>query len=134
MGNMRLMGAAERFAAEVGRLLPKARRVAPGTADHLERAVRSLLLNAAEGCASRMPRIAISRFDTARREANEARVALRLLVGQGVFPQAEIWKAHALGTVCMKMLAAAMHGLGHPAPTPPPDSLPQKKTRSSPPK
>jgi four helix bundle protein len=86
---MRVREAAELLAAEVDRLLPRARGRAPRQADHLERAVESVLFNTAEGNAAFNPNVKMSAYDIARREAAETRVVLHRLARKGVLTQLE---------------------------------------------
>jgi four helix bundle protein len=107
-GRMRVREAAELLAAEVDRLLPRARGRAPRQADHLERAAESVLFNTAEGNASFNPNVKASAYDIARREAAEARAVLHRLVRKGVLTQQEVQKSNNLASVCMMMLTKAI--------------------------
>lgn len=104
---MRMELAAEALAAAVDPLLNRAKRLAPRQADHLERAVDSVLFNMAEGIASFTPRMKLSAYEIARKEANEARAVLRRLVIRGVFSEAQTRNAYQLAGACVAMLTRA---------------------------
>jgi four helix bundle protein len=105
--HMRMYRAAEELAAEVDRLLPRARRRARRQADHLGRSADSVLFNTAEGVGSFKPGVKVSAYDIARKEASEVRAVLRRLVIAGVFTSAETSRAQALANTCIAMLTRA---------------------------
>lgn len=103
--------AAEALVIEVDALLPRARKRAPHQADHLERSADSVLFNMAEGIGSFKPKVKISAYDIARKEANEVRAILRRLMIKRVFTYTEIRKALDLAGACVGMLTSAIIGL-----------------------
>jgi four helix bundle protein len=105
--HMRMYRAAEELAAEVDRLLPRARRRAWRQADHLARSTDSVLFNTAEGIGSFKPGVKLSAYDIARKEASEVRAVLRRLVIAGAFTSAETSRAQALANTCIAMLTRA---------------------------
>jgi hypothetical protein len=76
---MRVREAAELLAAEVDRLLPRARAKAPRQADHRERAAASALFYTAEGSAFCNRNVEASAYDIARHEVAETRAGLHRL-------------------------------------------------------
>jgi four helix bundle protein len=114
---MRVYQAAEQLAAEVDRLLPRARRYAPHAADHLERSADSLLFNIAEGAGIYRPKAKCAAYGVARKEANEVRAVLRRLVIRQVFTESQIRKPYDLAGACIGMLTRAIITLeSHPNP------------------
>jgi four helix bundle protein len=105
--HMRMYRAAEELAAEVDRLLPRARRRARRQANHLARSADSVLLNTAEGIGSFKPGVKLSAYDIARKEATEVRAVLRRMVIARVFTSAETSRAQALANTCIAMLTRA---------------------------
>ena len=105
---MRLYQAAEALTAEVDRLAPLARRIAPGPTDHLVRSADSVLFNTAEGIGCYRPKMKIAAYEIARKEASEVRAALRRLVILRVYTPAEVRKAMDLAGACIGMLTAAI--------------------------
>jgi four helix bundle protein len=104
---MRMYQAAVALNEEIEKLLDRAREKAPKIADHLERSANSVLFNTAEGIGSFQPKVKISAYDIARKEASEVRAALRRLVIKRVFTRSEVRKADNLATVCIRMLTNA---------------------------
>jgi four helix bundle protein len=100
--------AAEQLARVVEELLPRARQLAPMQADHLERSADSVLFNTAEGIGIYMPKVKISAYSVARKEANEVRAVLRRIVIKKVFTSAEIERAYNLAGACVGMLTQAI--------------------------
>jgi four helix bundle protein len=105
--HMRMYRAAEELAAEVDRLLPRARRRVRRQANHLARSADSVLLNTAEGIGSFKPGVKLSAYDIARKEATEVRAVLRRMVIARVFTSAETSRAQALANTCIAMLTRA---------------------------
>ena len=68
---MRVYQAAEQLVGEVEGLLPRARERKPNAARHLENSVESLLYNTGEGIGSFKPKVKITAYEIARKEANE---------------------------------------------------------------
>ena len=108
MESMRMYQAAEHLMAEVDLLLPRARRAKPNAARHLESSAESVLFNTGEGIGSFRPKIKISTYEIARKEANEVRTILRRLVIAHVFTDREIEKAYNLAGAIVGMLTAAI--------------------------
>lgn len=105
---MRVYQAAEQLMAEAELLLPRARAAKPNAAKHLESAAESVLFNTGEGIGSYKPRVKITAYDIARKEANEVRTILRRLVIARVFTTQEIEKAYNLAGSIVGMLTAAI--------------------------
>jgi four helix bundle protein len=74
----------------------------------MERSATSVLFNIAEGIGSFRPKVKITAYDIARKEASETRAALRRLVIKKVFTQSEARKADNLAGACIKMLKSAI--------------------------
>ncbi|HEY0306311.1 MAG TPA: four helix bundle protein [Longimicrobiales bacterium] len=108
---MRVYGAAEQLVAEVDLLVPRARAVKPNAAKHLENSVESVLYNTGEGIGSFKPKVKITAYDVARKEANEVRTVLRRLVIGRVFTNVEIAKAYNLAGAVIGMLRNAIKAL-----------------------
>ncbi len=108
LDKMRMYQAAEALVAEVDKLLPRARKRAPGAAYHLERSANSVLFNLAEGIGSFKPKMKVTSYGVARKEANEVRAALRRLVIQRVFTDTETRKAYDLAGACVGMTTRAI--------------------------
>jgi four helix bundle protein len=106
-GKMRMWQAAEALLAEVDGMLPRARRWAPNSAEHLERSAESVLFNIAEGAAGLKPRQKILSYRVARKEANEVRAVLRRLVIKGTFTERDIRRAYNLAGAIIGMLTSA---------------------------
>jgi four helix bundle protein len=102
---------AELLAAEVDRLLLRAKRSAPKQANHLERSTDSVLFNMAEGVACYLPKMKTSAYGIARKEANEVRAVLRRLVIKGVFAMEEVQRAWDLAGACVAMLTNAIRAV-----------------------
>jgi four helix bundle protein len=105
---MRMYEAAEALVAEVDKLLPRAKSRARLQGKHLERSADSVLFNTAEGIGAFKPKMKISAYSIARKEANEVRAVLRRLVIKKVFTQKEVQKAYDLAGACVGMLTKAI--------------------------
>ena len=105
---MRMWQAAEQLCAEVDALLPTARRGARDAADHLDRSTNSVLFNIAEGAGAFRPRVKVSAYEVARKEANEVRAILRRLVIKKVLTEHEIRRAYNLASAIISMLTSAI--------------------------
>ena len=108
---MRVYQAAEQLVGEVEGLLPRARERKPNAAKHLENSVESVLYNTGEGIGSFKPKVKITAYEIARKEANEVRTILRRLVIGRVFTQLEIAKAYNLAGAVIGMLTNAIKAL-----------------------
>jgi four helix bundle protein len=108
LGDMRMYQAAEALCAEVEKLLPRAYAAKPNAAKHLERAMDSVLFNAAEGIGAYEPRLKITPYDIARKEANEVQSTIRKLVIVRVFDRAETQRANNLAMIVAAMLTKAI--------------------------
>lgn len=104
---MRMYQAAEQLVAEVHRLLPRA-VTARNQSDHLERSATSVLFNTAEGIGSYKPKVKVSAYSIARKEANEVRAILRSLVISETLTTSQIRKAYDLAGACVGMLTSAI--------------------------
>jgi four helix bundle protein len=109
--HLRMQEAAELLAAEVDRLLPRAKRVAPRPSGHLERSTDSVLFNMAEGVACYLPKMKTAAYAIARKEANEVRAVLRRLVIKEVFTMEEVQRAFDLAGACVGMLTNAIRAV-----------------------
>ena len=105
---MRMVEAAEALVAQVDRLHPRARAASPRLADHLDRSADSVLLNMSEGVGTYRPKVKITAYEIARKEANEVRAALRRLVIKRVFSEQEIERAYNLAGASVGMLTRAI--------------------------
>jgi four helix bundle protein len=105
---MRMYQAAKALAEEVETLLVKARKEAPNTADHLQRAAASVLFNMAEGIGAFRPKVKITSYDISRKEASEVRAGLRHLVIKSVFTEREVERADQFARMCIGMLTNAI--------------------------
>ena len=66
------------------------------------------MFNIAEGVGSFRPKVKITAYDIARKEASETRAALRRLVIKKVFTTSEVRKADNLAGACIRMLKSAI--------------------------
>jgi four helix bundle protein len=108
---MRVYQAAEQLVGEVDLLLPRARGKKPNAAKHLENSVESVFFNIGEGIGSFRPKMKITAYEIARKEANEVRTVLRRLVIGRVFKQVEIARAYNLAGAVVGMLTNAIIAL-----------------------
>ena len=108
---MRMQMAAEELAAEIDDLLPVVKRHARNAADHLDRSCDAVLFNMAEGVGAFKPRVKISAYEVARKEANELRAILRRIVMKRVLSNHDINRAYNLTGVVIGMLTQAMRTL-----------------------
>ena len=108
---MRVYQAAEQLVGEVEGLSPRARQKKANAAKHLENSVESVLYNTGEGIGSFKPKVKITAYEIARKEANEVRTVLRRLVIGRVFTQTEIAKAYNLAGAVVGMLTNAIIAL-----------------------
>lgn len=100
--------AAELLMREVDRLMPRARRMSRNAADHMERSCESVLFNIAEGLSCFQPKVKLTAYNIARKEAHELRAILRRLYIKGVFTESEIARAINLVDCVIGMLTNAM--------------------------
>jgi len=108
---MRVYQAAEQLVGEIDLLLPRAREKKPNAAKHLENSVESVFYNTGEGIGSFKPKVKITAYEVARKEANEVRTVLRRLVIGRVFKQVEITRAYNLAGAVVEMLTNAIIAL-----------------------
>mgnify|MGYP001057051774 CR=1 FL=1 len=100
--------AAEILMAEVDALVARVRRGAANSADHLERSAEAVLFNIGEGVAAHRPKVKITAYEIAKKEANEVRAILRRLVIGGWLNQKDIQRAHNLSGAIVGMLTRAI--------------------------
>jgi four helix bundle protein len=100
--------AAELLVAEVDGLVRRARGRAANAVDHLERSAESLLFNIAEGAGAYRPKVKISAYEVAKKEASEVRAVLRRLVIKKAVTPADIHRAYNLAGSLVGMLTAAI--------------------------
>jgi four helix bundle protein len=105
---MRMYQAAQQLMAEVDLLLPRAKKLKPNSAKHLENSTESAFYNTGEGIGSYKPKMKIAAYSVARKEANEVRTVLRRLVIGRVFTDEEIQRAYNLASALIAMLTAAI--------------------------
>jgi four helix bundle protein len=105
---MRVWQAAEELCREVHLLLPHIRPLAHNAADHLERSTDSVLFNIGEGAGAYRPRVKISAYEVAKKEANEIRAILRSIVIKRVLTESQIRRAYNLAGAVVGMLTQAI--------------------------
>jgi four helix bundle protein len=105
---IRMWQAAELLVAEVDGLVRRAGGRAANAVDHLERSAESLLFNVAEGAGAYRPKVKISAYEVAKKEANEVRAVLRRLVIKKAATHADIHRAYNLAGSLVGMLTAAI--------------------------
>jgi len=77
-------------------------------ADHLERSADSVVLNMSEGIGCFRPRMKISAYEIARKEANEVRAVLRRLAAKRVLAGDDVSRAIDLAGACVGMQTSAI--------------------------
>ena len=105
---MRVWQAAEEMVAEIDGWLKRVRSRSGNSAYHLERAAESVLFNIGEGVGAWQPKVKISAYEIAKKEANEVRAILRRLVLKRVLTSEEIEKPYNLAGAIVGMLTKAI--------------------------
>ena len=113
---MRVLAAAERLLSEVESIVSRVQSRAPNVTDHARRAAESVLFNTAEGVAAYAPKVKISCYEIAKREASEVRAALKALVIRGALTPDETRPASNLASAIISMLSSASRTLEKRAP------------------
>jgi four helix bundle protein len=106
--SMRVWQAAEEMVAEIDGWLKRVQSRSGNAAYHLERAAESVLFNIGEGVGAWQPKVKITAYEIAKKEANEVRAILRRLVLKRVLTSEEIEKPYNLAGAIVGMLTRAI--------------------------